>query len=121
MLEIAKFKAELEQFTGTAHYYFNPLYQHMNYTDGVKYLATTVGAYWLLDIIGTEFFPKQKSGEWDGFVVIKLVVEECSMKISVQDGNHHDYLHKNIPFTDFPTGEWALWLVDGVLLLPSEY
>jgi hypothetical protein len=121
MLEIAKFKAELEQFTGTAHYYHNPLYPHMNYTDGVKYLAVTVGAYWLLDIIGTEFFPKQKSGEWDSFVAIKLAVGVRSMTISVQDGNHNEYLHKNIPFTDFPEGEWALWLVDGVLLLPSEY
>jgi hypothetical protein len=43
MLELAKFKAELGQFTGTEHYYCNPLYQEMNYTDGVKYLAATVG------------------------------------------------------------------------------
>ena len=121
MFELAKFKAELGQFTGTEHYYCNPLYQAMNYTDGVKYLATTVGAYWLLDIIGTEFFLKQKSGEWDGFVVIKLTVAMNAMVIQVQDGDHNDYLHKNIPFTDFPEGEWALWLVEGVLLLPSEY
>ena len=121
MFELSKFKAELGQFTGTEHYYFNPLYQEMNYTDGIKYLAATVSAYRLLDMIGTEFFPKQKSGEWDSFVVIKLAVAERSMLISVQDGNHNDYLHKNIPFTDFPEGEWALWLIDGILLLPSEY
>jgi hypothetical protein len=121
MLELAKFKAELGQFTGTGQYYFNPLYQEMNYTDGVNYLVATVSAYWLLDIIGAEFFPKQKSGQWDSFVVIKLAVEGRSMMISVQDGNHHEYLQKNIQFTDFPEGEWALWLVDGVLLLPSEY
>ena len=121
MLELEKFKAELGQFTGTERYYFNPLYQEMNYTDGVNYLAATVGAYWLLDIIGTEFFPKQKSGEWDSFVVIKLTTEMYSMVIHVQDGNHNEYLHKNIQFTDFPEGEWALWLVNGILLLPSEY
>ena len=121
MLELEKFKAELGQFTGTERYYFNPLYQEMKYTDGVKYLAATVGAYWLLDIISTEFFPKQKSGEWDSFVVIKLTTEMYSMVIHVQDGNHNEYLQKNIQFTDFPDGEWALWLVNGVLLLPSEY
>ena len=121
MLELAKFKAELGQFTGTEHYYFNPLYLEMHYTDGVKYLAETAGAYWVLDIIGTEFFPKQQSGEWDSFVVIKLTIAMNAMVIQVQDGNHNDYLHKNIPFTDFPEGEWALWLVDGILLLPSEY
>ncbi len=121
LLELAKFKAGLEQFTGTEHYYFNPLYQDMHYTDGVKYLAGKACAYWLLDMIGAEFFPKQKSGDWDSFVVIKLVVEASSMAISVQDGNHNEYRHKTIPFTDFPEGEWALWLIDGVLLLPSEY
>ena len=121
LLELAKFKAELGQFTGTEHYYFNRLYREMKYTDGVKYLAGTVGAYWLLDIIGTEFFPKQKAGQWDSFMAIKLVVEAGSMAISVQDGNHNEYRHKTIGFTDFPAGEWALWLIDGVLLLPSEY
>ena len=44
-----------------------------------------------------------------------------AMVIQAQDRDHNDYLHKNIPFTDFPEGEWALWLVDGILLLPSEY
>jgi hypothetical protein len=54
-------------------------------------------------------------------VVIKLTIAMNAMVIQVQDGNHNDYLRKNIPFTDFPEGEWALWLVDGILLLPSEY
>ncbi len=120
-IDPTKLQAELAQFTGTEHYYCNALYQEMQYTDGIKYLATTVSCYWLLDIIGTEFYPRQKSGEWDQFVAIKLVVEAYAMTIHVQDGNDHDYLHKNIPFTDFPPGEWGLWLVDGVLLLPSEY
>jgi len=121
MLELEKFKAELRQFTGTEHYYFNPLYQDMLYTDGVNYLVSTVSAYRLLDVIGTEFFPKQHSGQWDSFVVITLAVEQRAMKISIQDGNDNDYLHKNILFTDFPDGNWVLWLVNGVLLLPSEY
>ena len=54
-------------------------------------------------------------------MAIHLVVEACAMTIRVQDGNHNLYLQKNIPLTDFPSGEWVLWLVDGVLLLPSEY
>ena len=114
-------QAELAQFTGTEQYYVNAYYREMNYTDGIKYLATTVSAYWLLDIIGTECFPRQKSGEWDSFVAIHLVVEACAMTIHVQDGNHNSYVQKNIPLTDFPTGECVLWLIDGVLLLPSEY
>ena len=114
-------QAELAQFTGTEQYYVNALYREMNYTDGIKHLVTTVSAYWLLDIIGTECFPRQKSGEWDSFVAIHLVVEACAMKIRIQDGNYNPYEQKNIPHTDFPTGEWVIWLIDGVLLLPSEY
>ena len=120
-IDTSTLQAELAQFTGTEHYYCNAYYREMNYTDGIKHLVTTVSAYWLLDIIGTECFPRQKSGEWDSFVAIHLVVEACSMTIRIQDGNYNPYGQKNIPHTDFPGGEWVLWLIDGVLLLPSEY
>ena len=120
-IDTSTLQAELAQFTGTEHYYCNAYYREMNYTDGIKHLVTTVSAYWLLDIIGTEFFPKQKSGEWEDFVDIHLMVEACAMTIRIQDGNYNPYEQKNIPHTDFPGGEWVLWLIDGVLLLPSEY
>ena len=112
---------ELEQFTGTEHYYFNPQYEKMQYTDGVKYFAEKAHAYWLLDIIGTEFFPKQEAGTWDYFIAIKLHVEKQAMTITVTDGNEKTYEVRTIDFTDFPAGDWQLWLVDGILILPSEY
>lgn len=114
-------KTELAQFTGTEQYYFNPLYPDLRYTDGTKYLAEKAGAYWLLDIIGTEYFPKQAEGVWDTMVVIKMAVANDQMQITVTDGDYNIYTERLIEFTDFPEGEWALWLVDGVLILPSEY
>lgn len=121
MTEVINLKHELGQFTGTDQYYFNPLYRELRYTDGVKYLATTCGAYWLLDIIGTEYFPKQKSKEWDQFLVIKLEVEGSTGVITVSDGDEKVYLRRFIEFTDFPEGAWSLWMIERVLLLPGEY
>ena len=44
-------KADLQQFTGTDHYYRHSINRHVLFTDGVKYLADKAGAYWLLDEI----------------------------------------------------------------------
>ena len=43
--DTSKLQAELTQFTGTEHYYCNAYYREMNYTEGIKHLATTVSAY----------------------------------------------------------------------------
>ena len=37
------------------------------------------------------------------------------------DGMDHELAAQAIPFTDFPLEEVSLWLVDGTLMLPSEY
>jgi hypothetical protein len=44
-------KADLQQFTGTEHYFRHPINHRVFYTDGVQYLAEDGGAYWLLDEI----------------------------------------------------------------------
>jgi hypothetical protein len=38
-----------------------------------------------------------------------------------EDGDGHVVFTKNIPFTDFPMPEIKFYLVDGTILLPSEY
>lgn len=122
MIDASKLTADLTQFTGTDQYYYNPLYPAMKYTDGVKYLAEHAGAYWLLDIIGTEYFPKQHKGKYPGFLVIKLTVTpQNTAEISLEDGDLKSIAARVIDYTDFPEGTWSLWLIDGVLILPSEY
>lgn len=121
MIDSTKLKTELEQFIGTEQYYYNPLYPVMRYTDGVKCLAEQAQAYWLLDIIGTEFHPKQVTGDYPSFLVIKLIVKDSKANIVLEDGDYNPIIDKEIDFTDFPEGTWVLWLIDGVLILPSEY
>ncbi len=112
---------ELEQFIGTEQYHFNPLYRWMNYTDGVKYFATNAGggAYWLLDIIGTEF---RSLARFNPFLVIELRVDENeSCDLVVTDGDDHELYTRRISFTDCPQGTWRFFLQSDVLMIPSEY
>lgn len=123
MNKLSDLKTELSKFTGTEDWFFNPLYRTMKYTDGIKYFAEKAGAYWFLDIIGTEYYPKTTGDKpaWDYFLAIKMDVEESKAKITVTDGNETTFATKVIPYTDCPEGEWNFYLTDNVLLLPSEY
>lgn len=97
----------------------------MQYTDGVRYIAQECGAYWLLDIIGTEFFPKQITGKkgWE-FLNIMCVATKVfattKMTITVDDGNDNVLATKLIDLTDFPVGTVKMWMENNVLYLPSE-
>ncbi len=115
-----KLKLELKEFTGTEQYYFNPLFPEHKYTDGVKYLAEQANAYWLIDFIFTYCEIPALDGE--GFQVWKLIVkEDNTAQIKVEDGNDNILKILKIPFTDFPLEQIELWLIDQVLILPSEY
>lgn len=108
-------KLELEQFTGTENYYKHPLSKCV-YTDGVKYLADQAGAYWLIDAI----FSYRRT---EPFQVWKLmVIEDTSALLTMQEDSDRPILvSQNIEYTDFPEPEITIYLIDGVLLLPSEY
>ena len=114
---------DLQQFIGSEQVYFNPLYHDMKYTDGVKYFAATAGAYWFLDIVGTEYHPQTLGDRpaWDFFLSIKLAVEGRKGVITVTDGNDRTFVTRCIDYTDCPEGKWYFYLVDNTLLLPSEY
>lgn len=123
MPKVVDLKSELAQFTGTENLYFNPLYRNLRYTDGVKCFTERAGAYWMLDIIGTEFHPKTtgENPKWDYFLSITMGVKDSKAKIKVTDGNETTFAAKEISYTDCPEGEWNFYLTDNVLLLPSEY
>lgn len=56
------------------------------------------------------------------FQVWKITVnQDESARISVEDGNGEELTFFPLGYTDFPLEEFALWLVDKTLLLPSEY
>ena len=83
--EINTLKTELKQFSGGDGFYRNPLFRGYVYTEGVKYLAAQAGAYWLIDyILSHQLEPKLKG---QVFQVWKIVVENDSAAVTVEDGN----------------------------------
>jgi len=115
------FSRELSQFIGTEQWYRHSLNRVLLFTDGVRYFAENggdCGAYWLLDVIATEYWPLLKN---QPFMVIKITVKDSAAMIEVTDGNHHVLKNRAIDFTDLKEGLWTFYLTDNVLLLPSEY
>lgn len=110
----------LSYFNGTLNWHFNPLYLDMFYTDGVQAFVENAGggAYWFLDIIGTEVFTHQISEE---FIHIVLLSEDGWADIMADDGDNNSLWTRHIEYTDCPVGKWEFYLTNNILLLPSEY
>lgn len=120
----------LRQFTGTGTYYKHPLFSKFRYTDGVRYLAINAECYWLLEFI----FSHQSNTKIKNtpFQVWKLVNEQTQFVnrsrvgehkavITIEDGNDNVVKTFRLDYTSFPLEEYSLWMIDGVLLLKSEY
>ena len=111
---------DLDCFTGTENYYQQGFGSAMSYTDGVKYVAETGGAYWLIDEIAlTNRFNENVRAQ--PFQVWTLTVGKGeTTRLTCEDGNGNEVYAKRIGFTDFPLPEITFWCVDGVIVLPSE-
>lgn len=105
----------LKRFTGSGHFYRNPLFPRKVYTEGVEFVAKNGGAYWLIDKIFATT-PKDEP-----FQVWTLTVAENKGHLVVTDGDGNELQEEHIDYTDFPLDTIVLWLVDGTLMLPSEY
>jgi len=104
---------DLAQFTGTENYYNH--YLGYRYTDGVKYLAEVGKCYWLLDAV----FSHMRS---EPFQIWTLEVKDSkAVLIMIEDTGQPEKVKQEIEFTDFPLESIKFYLIDKVLLLPSEY
>lgn len=106
---------ELDMFTGTENYY-----KHWAgfgvYTDGVLYLAEKANAYWLLDAIFS-YRRKESFQLWE----LKVNKDKSCILTMKEDSDSPILVKQEIEWTDFPLDYIKLYLIDGVLLLPSEY
>jgi hypothetical protein len=109
---------ELNQFTGTENYYKHWLGKIV-YTDGVKYLADKADAYWLIDLIAS-YQPTIKNVPFQIWV-LKVNADKSAEITMHADTNEPILVKQSIKQTAFPLDEIKLWLIDSVLILPSEY
>lgn len=120
---LEEIQVELLNFHGTEHYHRLTMVTNLLVTDGVKYLADSCGAYWLLDVIASHL-SKMKSFN---VIVFKKNKKGSGGKFTATDDlpANHTYAKQTIAYTDFPLPEIRMYLVfDGqnlVLMLPTEY
>ena len=110
-------QTDLQKFTGTLAYHKLTLFPVLA-TDGVLYLAKKGGAFWLVDDISAIYTKKKNKYP---FMVIKAISQDNKATVKYTDGNYKKIFTQEYNYTDLPEGEYKLYLVDGVLMLPSEY
>jgi len=106
--------------TGTTAYHrFSPIPGFPVVTDGVIAFAGAGSCFWFLDIIGSHQSDERLDPE---FQVWALEVNLEKYSGVVRGFNDAELIiTQEIPWTDFPLDEVKLFLIDGVILLPSEY
>lgn len=114
-----QFTAALRQFTGTETWFRHEIFRMFTYTEGVHFLATEAGAYWLVDkIFGLQY--ESAAVKAEPFQLWTLKTKNNAGELTCEDGNGNAVFSLTIG-TDFPLKEISLYFTDSVLLLPSEY
>lgn len=116
----AELKHALNNHRGGDRYYRH-WSQRIRYTEGIRYMAEQAEAYWLIDLAASWQFDRRVRHE--DFQVFKLDVdtEQHEGIVTITDGDGHMLASQKIPYTDFPLDEFKCWVIDGTMLLPSEY
>ena len=115
MLSEKDIQEGLAQCHCTEHYWRNEALC-FQYTDGIKFLWESCEAYWLLTAISS-YNRKEPFQLWQ-----LKIKENCSAVLTMQEDSGQPFnVKQEIAYTDFPLPEIQLYLIDGILLLPSEY
>jgi hypothetical protein len=114
-------QAALDQFTGTSEWFAHWAIPQITYTEGAKFVFDTYGAHWFKDQIVFSQLNATNLRE-ESFQVWKLDVhDDRTAHVTVEDGNNNRLLRLPVDMTDFPQPGITLWMVHGVIMLPSEY
>jgi len=112
--------SELRNFTGSESYFKS--HTGLLFTDGVKYLADKLGAYWLVDLVGSY----KNHANNKPFLVWRIETkEEINGKTALitarEDTNTPILIKQIVPFTDFKLPIYELYQINNILLLKNEY
>jgi hypothetical protein len=117
---------DLGQFTGTDTWWKHPLFAGLTYTDGIRHVAQTAGAYWLIEaIFSHQPDPKAQAEEFQVWTLTGNPKGGASLVMT--DGNtgraiiRQEIGSTDFPLDGFPERTFAVWLVRKVLMLTSEY
>jgi hypothetical protein len=100
--------------------FYHPYMLDIKLTDGAKEAAELYECFWFLDIIASiQYMPEVHA---EGFQVFKLErVKNDHFKVTMEDGNDNVIYTQNIAYSDFKDDILTLWVVDKIIMLPTEY
>lgn len=120
-MEAVELSAALRSFTGTTEYHAH-WSRMLVFTDGVKFLAETGKAFWLVDAIASWQSRAQKDAWLREFQLWELFVREDRRATLVCSRDSDDEsFRQEIEFTDFLMDYVKLYVENHTLLLPSEH
>ena len=105
----------LGQFIGTENYH---KIWNVNVTDGIKYVMDNGYSWFITDFIAV--FLNKPLLRNEGFLSIKLKIEDNKAKMIVTDGNAKTLYTQEYEWTDAKI-PLNLYCCDGVLMLSGEY
>jgi hypothetical protein len=128
-MEGSELRHNLASFIGSEKAYFHALNRAVHYSEGVRFFAQNAGggAYWLLDILASEPQILRGVAEHGMCVVLLQVVGSVAQLTVARDYNSDSGAFeavaytRQIDFTDCPEGQWKFYMIDNMIMLPSEY
>lgn len=104
--------------------------RRITYTEGVRHIAQTAGAYWLIDAVAShQHDPKAKREEFQHWIL--EVRPDRTATLSMNDGNDpkKPLIVQQLEFCDYPEDRCELYLIQQpggpgtvpLLLQPCEY
>ena len=118
-------ESELCQFYGSENHYQHPM-SGLVYTDGVKYVAESCEAYWLLDAIGSYQQKCQKDEMLQDMQFWTLrrtkdsVLRTTEFVLICERDTNDEAFRQEISFSDFPLDEIKIWVENNTMYLPSD-
>ena len=115
---------KLKQFHGTTMYHKHlfPGKSPILLTDGCKYVRDVCKAYWLFDAILSYQCDKILRGINFQIWELKQLKSDLTWQLTCrEDTGKKPLIRQSIEFSDFPLDYIRIWVIDKVVLLPSEY
>ena len=107
--------------------YYKHWMSRIVFSEGVKFVADKLGAYWLIDVVMSHQLNRKAIAAANGFQVWRLKLNKTGSGcvVTMDDGGQGDgakvLIRQRIPFTDFPRGvDLVLYVENGCLMLKEE-
>lgn len=117
-LTIEQLNDYLSNCTGSDDYYKN--YTGLLYTQGIAEMAEVAQAHWLIDLAGSYQHGWVKKIPFQVWTLTVRPDYHAVVEMR-EDTGQPAKIRQKIEFTDFPAGVFEFYVIDGVMLLKSEY